>query len=61
MDTIILYFADSIIIFGSLYICYSSFFNKKKNQEYNSDHEVEDINSNYLTFDDCQKEMEALV
>tara|TARA_S200000501_G_C20160258_1_gene455480 strand:+ start:79 stop:252 length:174 start_codon:yes stop_codon:yes gene_type:complete len=56
-----LYVVDGIIVFGCLYMCYSSFFKKKNIQEYNSDNEVEQINSNYLTFDDCQEEMEALV
>ena len=56
-----LYVVDSIIVIGSLYICYSSFFKKNNIKEYNSDDEVEQINSNYLSFDQHEEEMEALV
>ena len=56
-----LYVVDGIIVFGCLYMCYSSFFKKKNIQEYNSDNEVEQINSNYLSFDQHEQEIEALV
>jgi hypothetical protein len=43
-------------------MCYSSIY--KKNiilEEFNSDDEVEQINSNYLSFDNCEEEIDALV
>ena len=59
---IMLFVVDGIIISCCLYMCYSSIY--KKNiilEEFNSDDEVEQINSNYLSFDNCDEEIEALV
>jgi amino acid permease len=57
-----LYVVDGIIVVGVVYMCFSSL--SKKNiilEEYNSDNEVEQINSNYLTFDQNDNEIGSLV
>lgn len=59
---IMLYVVDGIIVIGVVYMCLSSL--SRKNiilEEYNSDNEVEQINSNYLTFDQHEDEIGALV
>ena len=59
---IMLYVFDGIIICGLAYMCYSSLYKKNITlEEYISDNEVEQINSNYLSFDNCEQEIEALV
>jgi len=59
---IMLYVFDAAIITGVVYMCYSSLFQKNITlEEYISDNEVEQINSNYLSFDNCEQEIDALV
>jgi len=55
-----LYVVDAILIIGLAYLCFCP--HKKYNFDNpDSDCEVEDINSNYLTFDQHELEIETLV
>lgn len=59
---IMLYVFDCVIICGLAYMCYSSLYKKNIiHKEYISDNEVEQINSNYLSFHDNENEIDALV
>ena len=59
---IMLYVFDGLVVCGIVYMCYSSFFQKNITlKTYISDNEVEQINSNYLSFHDNENEIEAIV